>query len=100
MVVEVDGNQLRCKSTPMNWDKERLGTKPYTLRKIPQDEWPDFVEWDNIDDKKILLMRSTDWDWFIRDVTDVTIFGEVLGDHLVGIGWKHPGWKEVSPNEM
>lgn len=90
MKIEDDGTIVFL-STPSNWWRERGGDKAYTMRTISDPgEWSAFATWtDFCRAKKIRIVSTGSEKSFTREVTDVTIAGEVLGTHFIGIGWRH-----------
>ncbi len=81
------------KSSSKFWGKESDGSKNYTVRQIPEEseEWEDFEYWmEYCPHKRIRIEGAGGPEMFTRDVKDITILGFFLGNHIVGISWRHP----------
>lgn len=86
MEYNPDTKTISFKSSPYNFGKEREN-KHYTMRlvsiddmSILMDEYVDYIE----------IQCSNSRDKITREVIDITTVCEMLGQFLVGIGWKAP----------
>lgn len=66
--------KIICRSIPENWEKEKNGSKPNTLRILPNPYTKDTIE----------VVNTLTGESFQRDITDITIWqGNMI------ISWKH-----------
>jgi len=89
--MKIEGNKVIFKSIPEFWEKEFSGKKPYTVRLLDKVDF--LLLQDMLDEHSNLLIeiRSTETECsFVREVRDVSLFGEFLGKYLVGIAWQKP----------
>ena len=90
----VNKETVKFKSIPEMFSKEKSGRKPNTLRALPiGDEREDKIrEWASLGKYgHIVIQETTSSERFVREITDITIWGG-----WVIISWKHPQWKKDS----
>ena len=80
--MHTEKNKIVAKSTPGNFEKEKLGVKANTVREIPEweesDMFSDFLEKFRREEQLQIEIHCTDTTqgYFRRDVKDVTHFKE------------------------
>ena len=75
--MKINNNILMCKSTPDNYNKEKLGVKNNTVRIFKtNDELKEYAEIIKLKDqlKQIKIINTEINNHFIRDLSDITLF--------------------------
>jgi len=86
MEYKPETKTVSFKSTPYHFSKEREN-KNYTCRLMSVEEYAVLAD-NPIEHVEIHCTNSKDK--IFREVIDITTMGDVLGELLVGIGWKAP----------
>ena len=96
--MKIEGNTIIFKSFLWNYELEKSGKKPCTVRVIPNDERDDYMEFTieyehrggNSRDKRIRIVKVDDsTEFFERDITHIEQIGSVLYSELTLICWRH-----------
>lgn len=97
--MRIEGDTAIFKSEFAPFVFEWHGEKPNTVRKIPSNELSDFLRWSDNDNLKIEIELANTERYnpeylppvttFTRTVTNVYELGEILGEYLFVISWRH-----------
>ena len=83
--MEFEDNSVIFKSDPLFYEKEKVGTKPNTVRLVSP------CQYDKIKSCKFIKIHT--WSFsknltaFKRSITDVSVIGTLAGKELIVISW-------------
>jgi len=110
--MKIEGNTVTFKSLDYNWKAEEAGLKQCTVRIMNGDEWHDFMQFSydyavmvlrpaqmpKKDRKNIRIVNADYPDHvFEREISHVSVIGDLLYNFLILICWNHRGIEEDLP---
>jgi len=96
----VRGNCITFSSTDEYFGIERDGSKPCTEQVVTNEDSEEFIQWSHADDKKITIVSTKTGEWFDREIAKIVRIGELAGQQIYCITWKHPTEDELDTSIM
>lgn len=84
--MRLAGDLVIVKSLPYFFNKEREGTKPYTVRLI-DDHLMDAIAQHPPKRMRVEMREGRISQYFERDLSDISHMGRILGSTLIGFAW-------------
>lgn len=87
--MRIEDDTLVFRSDIRFFGAERDGFKPNTARLLSYDELADFRQWQGVTHPQKIRIEKKSGSAFTREIVHICEAGELLGQYLVIISWRH-----------